>query len=268
MSRITLPALFAFALLSGCGGSDTETTPDYQYPTQADYCTGLADHECNDNVVQACYGSDQSTLADDTKSCVAARVAQCNANKLPYHPDAAVACVDSRKQGLEDAVWTHAELDAAAAACAPVFSKAGPEGAVCTSDDDCDTGGGLHCVIKLAAVQGVCATPKQVAGGEDCKDPASVCGDAFYCDPKVSHCIAKPVEGEACSESAPCASDFYCTGPDTGMCAAKTKNGLKCDSDVVCAGGFCLGAMGMMQGICSSTLPLQITSSTCDLYRQ
>lgn len=262
-----MTSLFLVALLPACGGGpETETTPQYEYPDQTSFCAALALAECNDSVVQACYGSDSTTLGDDKGSCAAARKANCNPKGLPYHPEQAEDCLDARKSGLSDALWTHDELDKVAAACAPVFSKKGPDGAVCTSDDDCDTGASLHCVVKLGSLQGVCAAPKVAGGGEDCKDPATVCTTGFYCDPKVSHCLAEPAQGEACSDAAPCASDFYCTASEAGMCAVKTKNGAKCTADALCAGGFCLGATAMVEGICSSTEPLQINSTACSLY--
>jgi hypothetical protein len=269
MSRSLACSLFFALVASACGrGRNTDTTPELAYPTESSFCTALASAECNDAVVQACYGSDETTLEDDRARCSTAREAQCNPKKLPYHPEQAEPCLDAREAGLADAVWTHAELDAVDAACSPVFSKAGPDGAVCKTKDDCDTTLGLDCIVKLGSLQGVCGAPKVVGGGEDCTDPVNVCGPGFYCDPKVSHCLAQPQENDACSDAAPCASDFYCTASDAGTCELKTKNGLKCAEDRLCAGGYCLGATEEMEGICSSTLPLQITSATCAPYRE
>lgn len=269
MSRPLACSLFLALFASACGGGrDTDTSTEFAYPTESSFCAALARAECNDTVVQACYGSDETTLDDDQARCSSAREAKCNPKKLPYHPEQAEACIQARQAGLADAIWTHTELDAVDAACLPVFSKAGPDGAVCKTQDDCDTAAGFDCIVKLGSLQGVCGTPKVVGGGEDCKDPVSVCGAGFYCDPKVSHCLAQPKEGEACSSAAPCADDFYCTMSDAGKCALKTKNGLKCPEDRLCTGGFCLGVTAELDGICSSTLPLQINGTTCDPYRQ
>lgn len=267
-----LSAVLSCALAPGCGGGgESETgdpTPTYAYPTEESFCEAVAKAECADTVVMACYGSDDTTLADDTASCVSARAGRCNPDHLPYHPERAEACVSARGAAIGDAVWSHDDLAAVEKACLPVFSKEQTEGAVCSASTDCDATLGLRCVVKLGSLQGVCATPVEVTGGESCADPAEVCAAGFYCDPKVSHCLANPEEGEACSAAAPCAADFYCTDADAGKCVAKTKNGLDCDTDAICAGGFCVGATGDVPGKCSSTLPLQITSTSCDAYRQ
>ncbi len=256
---------------AGCGGADTETgdpTPTFKYPTEADFCQALAKAECNGAVVTACYGSDDTTLPEDQLSCVAARKERCNPDHLPYHPEHAEACVTARSSAIADASWSHQELATIEAACLPVFSKQESEGAVCAASTDCASADGLSCVVKLGDIEGVCAKPVVVSGGESCADPAEVCDVGFYCDPKVSHCLAKPKENEACSAAAPCAPDFYCTDTDAGVCSAKTKNGQDCTLDEVCSGGFCVGVTADVSGKCSSTLPLQITSAACDAYRQ
>lgn len=261
----------AAAFGAGCGGSDKgteEPAPQFKYPTEADFCEALAKAECTSAVVTACYGSDSMTLADDQMSCVAAREGRCNPDHLPYHPELAEGCVTARGSAIQDAAWTHEELAKIEAACLPVFSKQQSEGAVCGASTDCATADGLLCVVKLGNIQGVCEEPVVVGGGESCADPAEVCDAGFYCDPKVSHCLANPKENEDCSAAAPCAPDFYCTDSDAGVCTAKTKNGLDCTKDEVCAGGFCVGATAEVSGKCSATLPLQITSTACDVYRQ
>lgn len=268
MSRAAVGGLFLIGLLSACGGRETEESkPFFKYPTEASFCEKLAATECNESVVKACYGSDATSLAEDTTACAAARAGKCNPAKLPYHPEPAEACIEARNKALLDGVWTHEELDSVEVACLPVFSKEGPDGAVCQSNGDCDSVAGLACIVKLGKIQGVCGVPMAVGGGEDCSDPVAECGDAFYCDAAVSHCLAKPKESETCSAAAPCAADSYCTGPEDGTCTLKTKNGLDCAKDEVCSGGFCLGATADNAGVCSSTLPLQINAESCDLYR-
>lgn len=255
-------------LVAACGGREpTETEPEYPFPEESDFCEALAAGECNASVVKACYGSDDTTLGEDQPSCVAARGGRCNPAGLPYHPELSEGCVETRKDALLDAVWTQPELDAAELACLPVFSKEGPDGAVCTSSVDCDSAAGLRCIVKLGDLQGVCGKPVIVSGGEDCTDPVTVCKDGFYCDAAVSHCLAARKADETCSASSLCAADSYCTSPEDGVCVLKTKNGLDCMKDEVCAGGFCVGASEGKTGKCSATLPLQINAEGCDLYR-
>lgn len=268
MLRLAGGALFLSGVLVACGGGKMkETMAEYPYPDEASFCAALGEAECGDLVVKACYGSDQSTLAEDRAACQAARAGRCNPLGLPYHPDLAEDCVTTRQQALLDAVWTKDEIAAVEAACLPVFSKEGPEGASCTADTDCDAVSGLRCVVKLNALSGVCGKPVEVAGGEDCSDPLAVCGDVFYCDPQVSHCLKRPEMDQTCSSGVPCSADYYCTDVDAGTCLVKTKNGQGCTKDGLCQGGFCVGATDGAPGVCSSTLPLQINAAVCDLYR-
>jgi hypothetical protein len=270
MKRLAGLGFCVVGLLVACGGGRKpgETDPDYPYPTEDSFCVAVAETECNKEVVEACYGSDESTLLEDTSSCQAAREAQCNPQGLPYRPGAAEECILERKKALDDAVWSKEEIAAVEQACLPVFSKEGGDGSACVSDYDCDSATGLRCVVKFGITQGVCGVPVTVVGGEDCSDPLAVCSADFYCEQQVSACLKRPLEGEECSEAAPCAEGSYCMGLDPGTCVIKTKNGLACAKDELCAGGFCVGASDTAEGICSSTLPLQITSSSCDPYRQ
>src|SRR4051794_21634132 len=113
MSRPAACSLFVVALVSACGGGpETDTSPQFAYPTESSFCAALAKAECNDSVVQAWYGSDATALADDRAGCAGARETQCTPNKLPYHPERAPDCIKTRLTGLADAVWTHEELDA------------------------------------------------------------------------------------------------------------------------------------------------------------
>ena len=260
-------------LVPACGGGgestsgESTTTPSFKYPTEESFCQAVAEAECSSGVVTACYGSDAASLPEDTTSCVAARKAGCNPGFLPYHPEGAEGCVTARASALSDAVWSHDDIAAVEAACLPVFSKRQTEGAVCAASTDCDASAGLLCLVKLGSLEGICGAPTVISAGESCAGPTEVCDVGFYCDPKVSHCLANPKENDVCSDAAPCAADFYCTNPDTGTCAAKTKNGLDCAEDAVCAGGFCVGATANLSGKCSSTQPLQINATSCDTYR-
>jgi hypothetical protein len=267
MKRVAWGVLFLGGVFAACGGKRTNTDPEYQYPTEESFCTAVSEIECNDAVVKACYGSDSATLEEDRASCQAARLSQCNPLQLPYHQEVADECILARQQALQDAIWTKDELDAVETACLPVLSKQLPDGAQCTSNFDCDSTAGLRCVIKFGSTTGVCGVPALMSGGEDCSDPLAVCDSAYYCEQQVSACLARPVMDEECSEAAPCAEDFYCSGIDPGTCVAKTKNGLGCAKDELCAGGFCIGATATMEGVCSSTLPLQINAISCDPFQ-
>lgn len=268
MKRLAGRGLFlVVGLVAACSGRKRDDDSEFLYPTEESFCTALGEAECNQEVVEACYGSDASTLLEDTTSCVAARSARCNPLGLPYHPEAAEGCITARQAALEDAVWNKDEIAAVETACLPVLSKEGAEAATCGADHDCNSAGGLKCIIKFGYAAGVCGVPVVMAGGEGCADPLEVCGDTFYCDSQVVHCLAKPALDEPCSAAAPCDEGFYCTDSEVGKCLAKTKNGLACQKDALCAGGFCVGATADVDGVCSSTFPLQITGDSCTEYR-
>lgn len=270
MSRLAIPGLFLVAFPAACGGrgEPERTTRDFVYPTEQSFCAAIAEVECNPAVVRACYGSDTSTLTADAMACKEARVQRCNPDHLPYHPEQAEGCVDARRDALSDAVWTRAELDAVFEACLPVLSHEVPEGRACASDHDCNAAAGLRCIPGQDDLRSVCAEPVTASGGEPCDDAGTVCDEAFYCGPG-GHCIVKPERDQPCSAAVPCAKDFYCSEPDGdgGVCLDKIENGAACCSDSVCAGSFCIGAAGSKKGVCAATLPLAITSPTCDLYR-
>jgi hypothetical protein len=270
MTRNALHGLFLVGLVAcgrGGGGEDTETKPGALLLSEALFCGALAAGECNRNVVRACYGSDQGTLARDRSRCIEARQAQCNPGGQPYRAEHALGCLVARQGALADAVWTRHEIAEADEACLKVFSGEGQEGEACASNVDCDAAAGFACIVRPGKPQGICGEPKRVGGGRDCSDPLSVCQDGFYCDPEILSCLAGRNEGRQCSATEPCAAAFYCTNEAGGGCRPKLENGLPCTDDKLCSGGFCLRPAGGQGGVCSATLPLQINAESCDLYR-
>lgn len=263
-------ALLASAVaLGGCSVSTDEdpggTSP---FATEAGFCAALAEAECNDQVVTACFGSDEAALESDRSRCVSAREGECNPQNLEYNSAAAEVCINARKAALADAQITRVEIKAAEEACLAVFSGGGASGATCSGHADCDTPAGLRCVVKPGAASGNCAEPTSIGGGSDCSASNAVCNDGFYCSAESGDiCREQPAEGDDCSAAAPCAEGFKCSVATGGVCLAKGQGGDTCATGDDCAGGFCSKPTGAAAGACSSTEQLASTSQSCDAFR-
>lgn len=249
-------ALTGGVIGAGCGGADVSTL--------GGFCQALATADCSYAVVQACYGSTDEQLEQDTNSCIAARSqgANCNPEGLPYHSDFADNCIAAHTEAYANASLDRAAFDAVREACLPVFNRAGQKGQACVADSDCEVGAELRCVLRLGG-KGTCQLPIPVPGGESCKDAAAQCPVTQFCDSGF-HCVARPVAGESCGEGQTCAIGFRCNEL-SGKCIAQNNNGTACKLDGDCNSGFCLAAGD--EGLCSGTYQLSFGSATCSDFR-
>jgi hypothetical protein len=262
--------LLGASALGGCLTSDSEkepSGPSYPYPTEEAFCQALAEAECNDMVVEACYGTDDA--AANRPSCIEARLGECNREGLTYHPEPAQKCLDERKKVLTDASLTRDEVKSAEEMCLAVFSAEGEAGTACAKHMDCDTGAGLRCVSKPGATSGSCETPVNVSGGGKCDAPGAVCsGDTFCSAMAGDYCIMALGEGEACSETAVCSSNLSCeVVAGAATCVAKASTGEPCASAAECVSGFCTQPTGGTSGVCTDIYELTVTSASCDAFR-
>lgn len=250
----------AFAVgLPAIACKNIETTPPTgpAYPSESSFCQAVAEAVCNENVVEACYGSSQASLADDTQSCREqyARQPNCNPAGFDYHSAGAEACIAAMKDAYADSKLTAADLTAVADACLPVFSKGGPVGSLCDIDSDCDGALGLRCVIKPGQI-GSCQDPETIGPGLSCVGEAQRCEEGFYCGSDAA-CIQRPGPGQGCDDAKPCVEDALCIDM---MCTAKTPNGGACQQDGECLEGFCIKATGSPDGTCAAQLALSPTT--------
>ncbi len=271
---------FLLSLAAGLGcGVSTDSTPAqgslYTYPTEASFCTALAEAECAATVVEACYGD---SSAENTNQCVSARSEARTCRTIPgyegadmagaqYDPASADACVQNRKQIYADAKLTRDELDSAGKACVAVFSRSLGLGAPCETDIDCDTKSALSCILKAGQSEGTCAVPEVVAPGADCSGDDQVCDEGQFCGAE-GFCFAGYGEGKECAADKPCQADFLCT-PDEGgssLCVAKVGAGGDCSEDAQCEGTFCNKAAGSDMGVCTSTLTLTQIGQSCEAF--
>ncbi len=263
---LALSAFGGIATVAACSDSPAPPVAVDPFVNETAFCIELGKALCNPSVVQACYGSDDKSLAADTAKCSAAvaLTSHCHAPGLPYHAAGARGCIDAGAAAYADAKLTSDEIVAYNKACLVAFSRGGPSGSKCTLDSDCDAGGGLRCLLKGDA--GTCRVPKTVMNGEDCSGSDSVCNDEYYCD-AGSHCVAKQATNKPCDAKIPCDSKSTCN-LTSGMCAAKKANGESCSGGGECTGGFCNKAKGSMTGTCVAQLTLAVTSDDgCGIFK-
>jgi hypothetical protein len=249
-------ALGGGLLAGGCGGAD--------FTALTDFCMALAQADCSQAIVEACYGATDSSIDTDTTLCINARsqISKCDPGGLEYHSQYADACIAAHQQVYAQASLQASDLQAIATACLPVFNNGGEMGHACTADTDCDAGSGLSCVVH--GTTGTCQTPLTVMGGETCTDPSSECTTDFFCD-TTGHCISDPLKDGMCSDSVPCATGLRCVSM---ACQAQLQDGSTCMQDTDCVGGFCLTGTGVQgAGVCSSMYTFSITSASCTDFR-
>jgi hypothetical protein len=263
---------------AGCVSKETTAIPGPKYPTADSYCKALAEAVCAQTVVEACFLSSSSTLADDTATCVAnyQQGGNCNPAGHGYDVAAAETCIARIASVYADAKVNLDELakypDLVYTAegrvvCISAFNAAAGQDAACSSDQDCDVGQGLACVTK-GAETGSCQTPEIVAAAEVCSGPTQVCDEAedLYCG-SDNQCIRKPDVGGACSLVAPfvpCRDNALCV---MDICTPKAANADPCTDNEQCEGGFCVRPTGSTNGTCGAQLVLAPTTAmSCEPF--
>ena len=246
--------LLAGALGSGCGG---DSGVDYSQVTS--FCQALAQSDCSQAVVQACYGASADSLATDMQTCVTRRSSPevCNPLNLPYHAAYAQPCVDAHTAAYGTGQVDAAALQSVTQACLPVFNQAGELGAPCTGDTGCDVGSGLSCVIHQGAA-GTSETPVTIAPGSSCTDPSAACTAGYFCETS-GFCVAEPVQGQACSASLACGPGLRCAG---SVCAGQLADAAACTADSDCTGGLCI-ATSSTTSACASNYTFGLGAPTC-----
>jgi hypothetical protein len=261
--------LVVAALANACSSSDPEPVPFNPLSNETGFCQLLAEAVCNATLVTECYGSVESTLADDTKSCqTAARAKFCNPEGLVYRDVNAQLCIDTYRGAYADAAIQQAELEAIADACHATLSGTGKSGDACDADAECNGSQGLECVVKpppegMTAAPGSCQIPEEVTSGMSCAAANQICADGFYCNADVTSCIVERAEGQSCSAAEPCDEDSRCV---SDVCVAREANGQDCTAGEECEGGFCDIATGQAQGTCKAAQPINSTNGTCDAF--
>jgi hypothetical protein len=254
-----------------CVSSETTPASGAVYPTKSTFCDQLAKLVCNDTVVRACYGSDDSSLVADTESCVDAFKDQdlCMPS-VDYHNDQddtqASACLSAWRGVYSDGAIEADELAEAEETCLAAFHDAGAAGSDCIEDSECDIADSLRCVVKPGATGGTCQEPEEMGGGHECAEINQTCAEGFYCDPS-GNCLARENIGDPCSSEILCVEEANCSAPVDGVCEAKLPNNETCQRDLDCANGLCNKGTGDTDGLCAGRITLNQTSAACDIFR-
>jgi hypothetical protein len=252
-----------------CSSSKSNNPP---YPDATSFCAGLAQAECNNSVLTACFAT---TTSDKRTACLSDRERVCNDDivtpaqllGLTYDSGQAEACVGVASRAYSDAKLTSTEVAEVEAACGSVFSRMGARNAVCTSDADCNRSAGLRCVSHptqpdAGAPEGSCQSPSTpVPGGNSCAAPDAVCVTGYHCDASY-HCIQDVAPPGKCNSVDICASTATCS-PD-GMCVSKLASGATCTSNEECLSGICLEGASL----CADSQAISATDPFCTAMRE
>jgi len=226
------------------------------------FCSAWAANACNAKVVENCN-------AQSVEDCKATQSDFCR-GIVPeaYSSKHATACLNAVKAAYADASLSSDERAIVlnlGDPCDKLSKGISAEGESCTKNDDCNTAGGLTCIIKQGGANGICATPEEVGGGEDCSGDAQVCAAGFYCSVD-GNCLANRKTGKACDGDYECVAENQCVIPTdatAGTCDARLGLNDACTTDAECASGYCaIGPKDTMGG-CGSTIVLSQFEPAC-----
>jgi hypothetical protein len=235
------------------------TTAGPKYPDLSSFCTGVANAQCNSNVIAAC-------ALQSSTTCIANQTVLCE-NSEPtgahYNPAAGEGCVNAYASAYADAKVTLAEMATITQACIEVFEGNGMTNASCVVDSDCQVGSGLRCVTSSAGTS-TCQVPQPVAGGGVCSMPSQQCLAGYHCE-STGHCVIDGMANDQCSATAPCGSMFLCSTTTTpNTCINKAADGSPCAVPSDCANGICdIAQNAAAGGICVSQITLAPMEKFC-----
>jgi hypothetical protein len=255
--------LLAFSLPLGCG-VDEETPPD-PLATRDGFCKSWGEAVCQERVVDNC-------ASPSVEDCIEAQTGFC-LDTVPksYSSVHAASCLEAVKGAYEDLKLSADEIAVViklAAPCDQLSSGTVDEGRDCTKADDCNTAGGLTCVIKSGAAKGKCETPEVVSGGKACGEPEQVCDEDFYCNGK--NCLAYVESGESCEADYECQPTDRCVIPidaTTLSCQPRLGRSEPCEADADCASLYCSMAEGDTEGLCADNVVLSQREPLCAALR-
>lgn len=255
-AALVLLVLPAGALGGGCGSNGVD------YTLITNFCQALAQADCSQPVVQACYGASAASLPGDVQSCITRRASPevCNPLNLAYHDAYAQPCVDAHTAAYGTGQVDAAALQSITQACLPALNQAGVQGTACSADTDCDAGSGLSCVIHQGPM-GTCEAPTTIAAGSSCSEPSAECTAGYSCGVSGtgSFCVAEPVLDQACSATLACGPGFRCAG---SACAGQLPDGSACTAASDCTGGLCI-ATSTSASACASNYTFGFGAPTC-----
>lgn len=242
----------------GCKVEKDETDP---LATRTGFCDAWATDACQAKVVENCN-------ANSATDCKATQSDFC-LGIIPetYVSTHAAACLAKVKAAYADASLTSDELAVVLRLADPCDKLSKGNAAVgdsCEKNDDCNTAGGVTCVIKLGGNSGTCAKPEVVKGGDPCDHSDQVCDDGLYCD--GDNCLAYKKTGRACNGDYECVPEDHCVvaeGASASSCQPRLALNDTCTTDDECASGYCAMLPDDKMGECASTIVLSRLEPLC-----
>lgn len=253
-----LSSILLVCLAAGCSASKAGPGSN-PYGDVGSFCEQWGKAACNSKVVTNC-------SASSTDACVASQKAYCLTLVSPtgYSAKYAKQCITAVHDAYADAKITaqeYAVVTHLAAPCNQLEAGPGASGATCSSDADCNTLDGLHCIMLPGATSGTCYTPEVQQGGYPCTKPQQTCTTDFYCENGV--CTHGQDVGAACSDTQPCVSSANCS--TAGTCTAKSATGASCAKDSDCTSDIC--AATSTGDVCADSIILSTAEPLCSHLR-
>lgn len=214
-----LSSIVLLCLAAGCSSSKAGPGAQDPYQDVGSFCEQWGKAACNAQVVANC-------LASSTDACVASQKEFCLGLVPPssYSSQNASACIKAVHDAYADAVLTADEykiVTKLAAPCDQLEKGPGASGASCSSDSDCNTLDGLHCIVRPGDASGACYKPEVQQGGYPCDQPQQTCVPDFACQNGVCTHVAKGKTTDPCTRDSDCESDICAVAAGSGRCADK-----------------------------------------------
>ena len=262
MRKLISLAVLALSLPLGCSAAEEPPDP---LARAAGFCQAWGESACQEAVVSAC---DAASIED----CVATQSDFClSVVPSSYASAKAKACLLAVKNAYKDANLTAEELQVVrylAAPCDQLSAGVMDEGQSCSTNDDCNTAGGVFCIKKLGASRGSCEKPEVVPPGDACDGAAQLCEDGYFCNGE--NCVAYKKTGAACEDHYQCLPEDQCVttvdadGVETSACTARLELNEVCTGDADCQSGYCYVPAGATEGECASMIRLSRSEPLCD----
>lgn len=240
-ARTSLLATISSLLFVACGPGAV---------AQEDFVAELSKATC-EKLSECCSAAAEPFDEDFCLVVMADDLALGDLTNFEYDADQAGKCVDDVKNG------ECSEGPAVPESCSTVTRGTLPDGAECTSSDECAVppGGFAYCDSSTATFTGVppvCVAMPGLGQGERCYDATGegqlgVCGDGLSCA-SSGVCEARLPAGSVCDYYDACVDGLFC-GP-TNTCIPLPGLGEACGDGIGCAEGLSCSSSYGSDGTC------------------
>lgn len=256
--RMAIAAAAAVVLIGCSSGSSGDGGPGIRIE---DFPAAYADALCS-NIGPCCeregFTFNAMTCRAKAEFILSSEAATTQRQGLPYDPMGARVCVDAVASLARSCSADNVEATYKAA-CGRVYAGPQPEGAVCTSGNQCASGDCVsgaerpwRCGGASGPVRGKLGDKCNATCSRNSNDGRVSCypnvtgpqmgvvqcfsDEEMFCDSQTSICTATADVGQACGPSIGCRSGTFC---DNGICALKRADGPCTDSNACLPPTYC-----------------------------